>query len=52
MGFLCMHTTLYWWQTWDGVADYVGSGSSVHDEVEDEVQQQKEQDYGSWEEGR
>ena len=35
----------------DGTIDYVGGGSSVCDEVEDEVQQKEEQDYGSWEEG-
>ena len=31
---------------------YVGGSSSICDELEDEVQQQEEQDYGSWEERR
>ncbi len=30
----------------DGAADYVGGDSSIFEEVEDEVQQQEEQDYG------
>ena len=38
MGYLCMRITMYWWQTWGGAADYVGGGSSLCDEVEDEVQ--------------
>ena len=39
MGLLCMRTTMYWGRLGDGAADYVGSGSSVCDEVDDEVQQ-------------
>ena len=51
MGLLCMRTMLCWWQTQGMELQTVGGGSSLCDEVEDEVQQQKEQNNSSWEEG-
>ena len=39
MGNLCMQMTFRWWQTQGCTADYVGGGSSVCDDVADEVQQ-------------
>ena len=42
-GALCMWTILYWWRIQGGgtAADYVRGGSSVCNEVEDEVHQMK-----------